>query len=73
MNTISDIFRWFLGQPAVRNELTHYSVVPFVAVCGADAPNQKTSQVFERCTCDACMDRVENALDYIDICRRNAN
>jgi hypothetical protein len=32
----------------------HFSIVPFVAICGADVPNQNTTQTPERAKCVTC-------------------
>jgi hypothetical protein len=32
----------------------HFSIVPFKAVCGADIPNQSTTQFPERAKCATC-------------------
>lgn len=49
----------FTLQPAKQalsatQELKHFAVTPFVAVCGADEPNQYTTTIRAGVTCPAC-------------------
>lgn len=38
-----------------RQELKHFAVTPFVAVCGADETNQSTTTILAGVTCPACV------------------
>ena len=35
-------------------DFDHFSIVPFKAICGADVPNQSTSQIPEHVKCTTC-------------------
>lgn len=37
-----------------HRDFDHFSIVPFKAICGADVPNQSTTQIPERAKCVTC-------------------
>lgn len=39
---------------ALEREFDHFSIVPFKAICGANVPNQSTTQTPERTKCETC-------------------
>lgn len=43
---------------AERNPI-HYSAVPFIAMCGADVPNQTTTDMIDRVSCKRCKDGID--------------
>lgn len=45
--------RQFLGAPAEGT--THLAAPPFVAACGADEPNQSTTEIRDNVTCPCCV------------------
>lgn len=42
--------------------LEHFSVLPFQAICGADEPNQLSTQVAAHVTCQDCKRRLEQTM-----------
>jgi hypothetical protein len=55
------------GTPDVEDvrSLTHYSRRPGVAFCGADEPNQKTTQILTNTTCEACLSCITRRLEEL--------
>ena len=43
----------------------HYAVIPFHALCGADAPDQITTQIAENATCADCVGEALKSIEGI--------
>jgi hypothetical protein len=46
---------YFSGNGVSTQELKHFAVTPFVAVCGADEMNQQTTRIGSGATCPDCL------------------
>lgn len=54
---------------SATQELKHFAVTPFVAVCGADEPNQTTTTIRAGVTCPACVASNDNVGSFECGCR----